>query len=341
MMADRFIADFLVDSDIVLTKEDKKLYYLHPNGDYEVHLSDAKEGGQPGASLSVQVILQSGSLDEAEEQAREILRKFLHLLSFVTNSQFRIHRLVRLLKWTPGVKQRQAYFYSPGHDEPTIHALSKSLLSTVANLQKEGPNPLAETALKWFANGIGATIMEDQFQYFWFVVETVAVATKSPDKVTDKCQTCRGDLVCSACGKVLEHRPFGKQAIQALFERLRFGEEVIDFFFEIRNALMHGETREAIEARLVDKQAEFSFDKAVNFIASAAFKSVLLTFACDKETFQPGEMLYPSSYVSWKMSAKFHMTIGVGGDVNSPKIEDVMMPKISIIPVKDEGTKPG
>ena len=340
-MPDRFIADFLVESDIVLTREDKKLYYVHPNGDYEIHVSDAKAGEKPGANLSMQVILQSGNLDEAEEQARQIIRRFLHLLSFVTSTQFRIHRLVRLVDWTPGLKQRQAYIYSPEYEGPPIEALSNGLLSTVVNLQKVGSSPLSETALRWFANGVGVTIMEDQFQYFWFVVETVAVATKSSNKVADKCPHCGGGLVCSACGKVSEHKPFEKQAIRALLERLKFGEEVIDFFFQIRHALLHGVAREKIEAKLVAKQPNVSFAKAVDLIAKAAFRAVLLTFLGDTKSLQPGEMLYPSTYVSWKLTGRADVVIGVGGDTNNPKIEDVMMPEISIVSGEEGGTKPG
>ncbi|KAA3451507.1 hypothetical protein C7I87_05625 [Mesorhizobium sp. SARCC-RB16n] len=340
-MPDRFIADFLVESNIVLTNESKKLSYPAPNGEYEVHISDAKASDDPDASLNMQVILHAEDIDEAEEQARPILRKFLHLLSFVTNSQFRIHRLVRLVNWTPGVERREAYFYSSAYSEPPIQALTSGLLRTVENLQKEGPNPLAEAALMWFANGVGASTMEDQFQYFWFVVETVAVGTKSAMKVTDKCQKCGGGLVCSSCGKASEHRPFGKQVIRTLFERLGFAEEVIEFFFYIRNALMHGEAREVIEEKLTARQPKFSFEKAVDFIGKAAFGAAQMAFTHGQRSVKPGQMLFPSTYVSRKMTGKFRMIIGVEGDVNDPKIEDVMMPEISLVPIGSVGSNPG
>ncbi|MBN9254814.1 MULTISPECIES: methylamine utilization protein MauJ [unclassified Mesorhizobium] len=339
-MPDKFIADFLVRSTVSLTGESKKLSYSAPDGSYEVHISDSAASDDADANLKIQVIFQAEDIDQAEELARRTLRKFLHLLSFVTNSQFRIHRLLRLINWTPGLEQRDAYFYSSAYGEPPIEALSAGLLKTVENLQKEGPNALAEAALMWFANGVGASTMEDQFQYFWFVVETVAVATKSTAKVTDKCQKCGGGLVCSSCGKVSEHRPFEKQAIRALFERLGFSEEVIEFFFHIRNALMHGEAREAIEETLTARQPKFSFAKAVDFIGKAAFGAVQIAFTNGGKSLQPGEMLFPSTYVPQKMTGKFRMTIEVPGDINDPKIEDVMMPTISLVPAEGVGAKP-
>jgi hypothetical protein len=84
-------------------------------------------------------------------------------------------------------------------------------------LQAHSPNPRLRRAMKWFANGVSTRFYDDQFVYFWLVVELIAQNAKDPTPVPDKCPKCQGPLFCETCKTVPTHRPYQKQAIEQLF----------------------------------------------------------------------------------------------------------------------------
>jgi hypothetical protein len=141
-----------------------------------------------------------------------------------------------------------------------------------------------------------------------------ATATKESELVADKCQKCRGDLYCEACKEISKHRPFDKQAIEIFLTKTGLSVQLIDDFFYVRNNLMHGEPREKIEAKIKSRDSNFEFNKIIDLMEH-----------------QP-KFLQVSTYVDWKRSVTAHIIIGVPGDPNNPKIEDLHLPTISFKP---------
>lgn len=265
----------------------------------------------------------------AEELAKDHLQKFLHLLSFVTSCGFRITRKIALIDWQPGgTGIRDAYLYSPSDRTGDIQGLSATLLETVTMLKGWGTTPLLETALRWYASAVRSSIMEDQFQLFSFVIEIIGASVTSP-KVVDKCVRCGGELCCTACGEISEHRPFPKQRISAMLSQGGIQQLIIDDLFYVRNALLHGTPREEIEKGIRARDQSFSFDKIVDFAGRTAWQLILHTF-----NKPPGEhqtnFLQVNTYVDWQLHAKAHARIGIPGHPNDPHYDASVLPKIWI-----------
>jgi hypothetical protein len=149
--------------------------------------------------------------------------------------------------------------------------------------------------------------------------------------VADKCQKCRGDLYCEACKEISKHRPFEKQAIEILLEKTRLPQQLIDDFFYVRNNLMHGEPRENIEASIQSRAPNFEFHKIIDCAGKTAWTVILNAFAKPPGEHRP-QFLQVSTYVNWRRSVTAHIIIGVRGDPNNPKIEDLHLPTISLKP---------
>jgi hypothetical protein len=197
-------------------------------------------------------------------------------------------------------------------------------------LHQWGVSPTHATALRWYSAGVNSKTMEDQFQLFWFVVELIAVSNKQPELVADKCQKCRGELYCDTCKEISRHRPFEKQAIEVLLGKTGVAERLIDDLFYVRNNLLHGEPREKIEANIKSRDANFEFHKIIDLIGRIAWTVILNAFPKPAGEHLP-QFLQVNTYVDWKRSVTAHIIIGVGGDPNDPKIENVHLPTISFV----------
>jgi hypothetical protein len=78
----RWIGDFRVESEMVLAEETgKKLSNTHPNGSYEVRLSNVADEQHGDETLAAQIIVLALTIDDAAEVTNEQLRQFLHLLT--------------------------------------------------------------------------------------------------------------------------------------------------------------------------------------------------------------------------------------------------------------------
>jgi hypothetical protein len=281
--------------------------------------------------------LNASSLEEADDIAHTRLREILDTLSFATSNVFRFSRCRFIMDWTPGLEVRDQYAY--GRDEPTDRwpDPASDNLATVAELEATESIGRLRTPLRWFAAGVRAKVAEDQFQYFWFVLELIAEMTKGTVRITDKCPRCRADLFCRTCNAVSEHRPFQKQAIEGLLDRLNVSPDRQRDLFSIRNGIMHGRTRSEIVKEIRAHAPDFEIGQAIDFMWQTAFAAILNALKLKESQF--GRLVFggPQTIVSQTVTMKAHMLIGMHGDANDPKLENVVLPTITAIRVNERG----
>jgi hypothetical protein len=200
------------------------------------------------------------------------------------------------------------------HDDAPYQALQQPLLDTVALLQTHPVVPKLRRAMKWFGNGVASQYPDDQFAYFWFVIEIVAQLIKEPTPVPDRCSRCRGPLFCEACGATHLHRPYAKQAIEQLFVKYGPKDELALYrrATDARNMLMHGDETKAIEEAL-----KIEFARLVNDMGHLAWISILNQFVPVLINKRPA-MLQTSQYVYLHMTGAAHMQLGFIPNFDNP-----------------------
>lgn len=331
-----WIADFRVESLLILPSNVPELRISLP--DCELSIQNAGKNDLPNEALAAQVVVRAENIKEAEALANERIREILDTLSFGTSCPFRFSRPRFLMDWTPGLEIRDTYAY--GGQDGFIERwpeLTAENLTTLAELEGSSEIAHLRTPLRWFAAGVRAKFPEDQFQYFWFVLELIAEMAKDSVRVTDKCQRCRTDLFCPTCNAVSEHRPFQKQAIEASFSRLNVSSEMQRDLFEIRNAIMHGRTRPEIEEEIRSRTPDFEISQAVDFLWQTAFYALFNALKIKQSQTERITFGSPDTVVAQTVTMKAHMKMGTHGDPNDPKIENVVLPTITAIRVNERG----
>jgi hypothetical protein len=184
--------------------------------------------------------------------------------------------------------------------------------------------PRLRRALKWFANGVRSLFPDDQFAYFWFVIELVAQHIKEPSPVADKCPSCRTPLYCPTCSATPLHRPYPKQAIEQLFHKY-INDEPATFYAlasEARNLLLHGDEVSTIETR-----CKIDFSRLVNDLGRLAYIAIVNQFVPVLRV-KKLVLLQASHFVHMNMSGVAHMQIGYLGDLENPN--PAQFPKVEM-----------
>src|SRR3954452_11529269 len=164
-----------------------------PQSLFEAYISNLSiEPGTDRPLLSIQIVISALDIAAAEDVGRPKLLTYLDMLTFVTNLKFEIHKLVRIIDWTQGPQQRQCMQYQPfpGHGLP-LPVLSNAVFKSVEVLEEAEISDRLRRVLRWFARGVRSAYPDDQFQYFWFVLELLAQIDKSPVRVSDLCAQCK------------------------------------------------------------------------------------------------------------------------------------------------------
>ena len=288
-----------------------------PERNIELRLKNLDvEMGKERPLLEALLIFEAESLETGFKIGRTLLKELLSSLSYITSFKFEYHRAKRLIDWSDGTFARQFHIYAnfPGHDLPNYVLTPELLNSAGAMWQASKDHPL-EVAVHWFASGVKATVLEDQFQLFWFAAELLASHGKDMTPVNDLCAVCRMPLYCETCGTHPTHRPYQKQVIEHLIHAFA-GEkrEVIsERLFKVRNMLMHGSTRDQIELSIDHK-----LEDCVEEIAQITKTGILhllqgdLAKVTEKETF---EILLLEGYA--------HVTLGVHALMSSSSIPPI------------------
>jgi len=313
----KFIANLEVETDITLPPDIPFLCYNHSASAYTVFLRNAHEVRHDLTFLTMQVIFDAPSIQDAKAISKKLAKEFVDYLSLVSNIKVRLRALLHLFNWEPGNRaDREAFYFtrSQRHDGAPYDALDQSLLDTIALLQSHPTAPRVQRAIKWFASGVASRSPDDQFTFFWLVVELIAQVIKEPASIPDKCPKCRAPLYCPDCEATPLHRPYPKQAIEQLF--LKYCAEEPEEFYrranDARNMLMHGEEVEAIEAAL-----SMPFSDLVDQLGRLAWISILNQFA-PTLVGRSVQLMQTNMYVYMNLTGSAHIQVGFIPNFDNP-----------------------
>ena len=257
----RWVVCFEVETQLDLVRSEANSTVSIRTSDCEIHLSALSPTDAADRPLLLaQVLIDAADPSAAEELAERQLDLAIDSLTYVTAMPIRVRRTLRVVEATSGEGRRLWVEHRPlGDPDAPIEGLRQSLVDSAAKIEAIDAQSGLRRALRWHASGIRARELDDQFQCFWFAIETLAQVHKSVEPVADTCARCRSPLVCQACNDVSTHRPYPKQAIRHLVGLLVKDDQASAMFetlSRVRNALLHGEGTRNIETscgiRLVD-----------------------------------------------------------------------------------------
>jgi hypothetical protein len=331
----QWIAQIDIEAECILPDGVGTLEYSHPDGSFKVRLTNKKVCPiAESPVLDVHLLFEAEDIEVAHKRVKPMVRQFLRWLTFTTHCGFKILAVNRLIDWTPGLSMRDQFIYHADLTDMPPPAISEELLQTISLLNQNALSPDVNRALRWFANGVAAELMDDQFQCFFFALEILAQVHKSVAPVPDKCPRCQTPLFCEKCEEVPMHRPYAKQAVQQLIEKIAptwvGGFETMNV---ARNGVMHGETIEEIESRislpfddLVDRAGQMAWVAIMNSIQLPAGKNKLA-------------LAQASTFIRRSLVARFRMQMGSLGDPNNPTLESQPMPEVTVESVPRAGSE--
>lgn len=285
-----------------------------PERNIELRLKNLDvEMGKERPLLEALLVFEAESLETGFKTGRRLLKELLSSLSYITSFKFEYHRAKRLIDWSDGTFARQFYMVAdfPGHNLPYYVLTPKLLNSAGAMWQASKDHPL-EVAVHWFTSGVKATILEDQFQLFWFAAELLASHGKDTTPVNDPCPVCHNPLYCETCGTHPKHRPYQKQAIKQLIHAFAGDnrEAISERLFKARNMLLHGSTRDQIELS-IDRKLEDCVEEIAQITKRGIFHLLQGDLAKVTET-RNFEILLLEGYA--------YMTLGIHALMSSSSI---------------------
>ena len=247
-----WLMKFEVKADIGIEASLRELVFKHPDGSFEVHLENHQmEPGCKSPSLHAYFLFQADGPDDAEVRGEKHCSQFLDVLVFTTGARFRAGRRIYVFDWSPGVDRRQGYVYNqfPDPNLPQL-VLGQCISSSIELLSSADANADLRQAVHWFSAGVSAASPEEQFELFWFSIETIARFSRDKTKVPDRCAVCEEPLYCPSCEAVSTHRPYPSQSIQQLFARYisNDADQVYRMTSSMRHALLHGDRVSRVES---------------------------------------------------------------------------------------------
>jgi hypothetical protein len=277
--------------------------------------------------MRVTVVGPSQSIESARGDLQQALAEQLNLLTFATHSRFKIVAPRRVMEWEPGQKKRKLQvFHTVDPRHPPDPELDPDFLNTTDALDRAGAPPHVGTALKYFRYGLLDDQPEDQFMQLWLALEIMAENGKDPEPVPILCASCNANMTCSACGNSPTRVPMAKQAIELLIEKIAGDAAAIvsKRQFKARNGLMHGRSRERIEA-----ECKAPLGNLVNELGALAWHAIMSAIPLPPG---PGLLFghrdFEFSHKS--MVTAFTLLIEHTGDGAHPSEEQIPNPEITL-----------
>tara|TARA_R110001599_G_scaffold298022_1_gene502313 strand:+ start:2153 stop:3157 length:1005 start_codon:yes stop_codon:yes gene_type:complete len=330
----QYLSEYELESIACLPEELDFLTLNHPNSSYEIRLSNKSvEVGAEHTILTVFVLYDAPSLDDAVEIGRTYIKEFTDYLTFSTSIKFKVGHLLTVADWTKGITDRHCYIFQrfPGDERP-YPIIDQQIIDSLETVLEAELSSKLKRVLRWFSRGVSAEYMDDQYQCFWFSIELLASIHKGTNKVNDICAKCRQPLYCENCKTYPTHKPYTKQAIHHLFHLMVSGDsdEAFKLLNDIRNALMHGDDIKLIEE---NKNIDFSLcvDKLGHIAWVSIFNTIMDSFKEKKQI--KLNLIQAESFCLKTMNIHTHISF-TSQDPENPKVEDI--PNIQISAVYDQ-----
>jgi hypothetical protein len=250
-----------------------------PDRSVDFYIENYKvEMGEETPLMNAVLIFDSPSFEEGLEIGRRKLDGILRALSYVTSMKFSYRHAKRLVTWNSGMEERRYSVFKTfkGHGLP-YYILEPDFITSALSIWRATSDEPHELAIHWFASAVASPVLEDQFQLFWFALELIASNDKPANRVNDLCAKCGSPLFCEHCGEHPTHKPFNKQAIEALISGIVGNDDastVSKRLFKIRNMLLHGSTKDQIESSLGEGM-EIGLNSLANIAKRAIYNSML------------------------------------------------------------------
>jgi len=321
-----------VETQATLMNESKKIAIKDTNNKYEVYIQNKNDQIQIGTTfLIVYIIFESENIDDAEKVGMEYLKDFFDILGFSTCALFKIQKRIALYDWTPGITSRKGRVYKsiPSPNMPSF-IFNDEFILTLETLLRSDKNELLKRALRWFRFAISSSDPSDQFQLFWFVIETLTQLDTDKKKVPDKCPHCQTPLYCPNCQKTPYHRPYPIQAIEKIFKKYISDnpEQAFTVSSKTRNALLHGESIKEIESKFGTTLLDIV--TIVGKVAWIALLNGILKSQGDKNQIKELNLYQPNNFSFYILDACANVTAGTSENIDLT-IDDFPDIKLDII----------
>jgi len=148
---------------------------------------------------------------------------------------------------------------------------------------------------------------------------------KAVARVPDRCAICNSPLYCETCQCTPTHRPFAKQALKQLIDRMSgTWPEAFDIINAVRNGVMHGESIDEIQTKIT-----MPFAQVADRTGILAWNAIILSIS-----YSPGaqtlQLAATNTFIRQTLIMKVRMLLGSYGDPNNPTLENMPAPTISV-----------
>jgi hypothetical protein len=158
----RFLAEFLLDSDLCLPSDAQPLEFSDPGGTFTLTISNTEntEHSREGVLLA-RMLFGAEALAEARSLAEKNLARSLNALTYTTGREFKYNLLRFIMDWTPGVQIRDAHYAETPVWDLAETDLAIPYIVTAQHFMGVQGDDRVQTALRWYRLGIGASVPED------------------------------------------------------------------------------------------------------------------------------------------------------------------------------------
>src|SRR5258708_12191488 len=116
----KLLANWEVESELVLPDQTPFIRYDHPKGTYTAFLRNVPGQRDDLTFLSMQFIFDAPSIQESKDIGEPLAKEFLDYLVVASNLKIRLRRPFQIFNWRPGMGILECYTSPPpsAHPDP-------------------------------------------------------------------------------------------------------------------------------------------------------------------------------------------------------------------------------
>lgn len=288
----RYRADLEIRADLALQEDLAVLKFSVPGPNVEIILRNGPVGeSQQTEYLIGEVYGDSETFEDVETQFRGYLAQALDCLCMLTSVRFQIIKVIRVVDWESGKKERQIRStHTMDARFPPQLALHSGFAKSIEDLSAMEMPEYLRRGLHCYRKAMITPIAADQFLEFWRALEVLAEGSKQPTRLRLTCRRCDGGfLACEVCGDKPERIPTPIAAMRDVLELIKVPDtkKFLAKLKTCRDKLTHGGSETSVA-----KEIGQPLDEVIGDLSKAVWFCLRLlipgaTFTTGKIAFFP------------------------------------------------------